>query len=105
MDGSSDESPTWCRITVVDPEGNTVSEQVLTGTGDPNADVVDEIARAALTARRAGLRVKLEPSEKARELLELAGLTVELEWEAERREEPFRIHEREEEAHRGDLPA
>lgn len=56
------------------PAGSIVCEVSRLGSG--NAMVVDGLARAALAARRAGWRLRLEqPSRELAELIELMGLT------------------------------
>jgi hypothetical protein len=85
----------WCRLSIIDDASNL-----------PDISIVDQIARLALTVRRAGGRLVLEAMcDELAELFELAGLGVEVEWEAERREQPFRIEGGEEDRQLGDFPS
>lgn len=82
----------WCRLSVVG-ESRTL----------PDMSVVDQIARLALTARRAGGQLVIESvCDELAELLDLAGLGVEVNWDAERREQPLGIHRRQEDRQLGD---
>ena len=95
----------WCRITVVGPSGSPLATFVLTGSGAPNLGAVDHVARLALLGARLGGCVTLaEVSSAMRELLELAGLDVEVEGQTEGGEETVRIQEVQEEVHSRDLP-
>jgi hypothetical protein len=53
---------------------------------------VDALARLRLAGKRLGLGVRLTPTEELLELLDLLGL-VEVLWQPEEREEPFRVQE------------
>lgn len=93
----------WCRVTVVGPDGTVVACCELDGPGFPGLGAVDDVARLALLASRLGGSITLaEVSPAMRELLELAGLCVEMEGQAELGEEPCGIQQREEEVHPGD---
>ena len=82
----------WCRLSVVDDSGTI-----------PDMSIVDQIARLALTARRAGGRLVIESvCEELADLLDLAGLGVEVNRDAERREQPLGIHRRQEDRQLGD---
>jgi hypothetical protein len=101
----------WCRVTVLGPDGAALCGGVLEGPGDPDLGAVDEVAHLALDAiRRGGAITLTEVSDPMRRLLELAGLSVdadgpvEVQRQAELREQPFRVEEVEEEVHPGDLP-
>ncbi len=95
----------WCRVTVRGPDGTVRVHHVLEGPGPPDLGSVDEVARLALWAGRDGGSVFLsEVSPELDELLELSGLRVEMEWQAEGREETFVVEQVEEEAHPGDAP-
>jgi len=95
----------WCRVTVVDHDGTVVVCQVVEGVGDPDLAVVDDVARLALLATRLGGGISVaDVSPRLRELLELVGLRVEVEGEAEFGEEPLGVQEGQEEVHPGDLP-
>jgi hypothetical protein len=94
----------WCRVRVVGPDGTEVAGRVLEGPGTPDLAAVDELARIALrVSRSGGLIVLSEVSSALRDLLDLAGLGVEMEWQAELGKEPLGIQEGEEEGHPGDL--
>lgn len=96
----------WCRISVVEADGVVLATWVLGGPTPAHLGAVDVIARLALLARRAGATIELAGvSPELRELLRLAALPVEVEGQAEGREEPLRVQESQEEAHPGDLPA
>jgi hypothetical protein len=96
----------WCRITAFDADGQMGASRVLGGYGAPDLAAVDDIAKDALAAARAGGRVVLSDVVPAlQELLVLAGLTVEVDRKTEGREQPLRVEEVEEEGHLGDLPA
>ena len=84
----------WCRLSVVDESG-----------APPDMSIVDQIARLALAARRAGGQLVIESvCDELAELLDLAGLGVEVSWDAERREQPLGIHRRQEDRQLGDPP-
>lgn len=95
----------WCRVTVVGPDGTVVACRELDGPGTPGLGAVDDVARMALRASRLGGGITLaEVSPAMRELLELAGLCVEMEGQAELGEQPLGIEHCEEEIHPGDPP-
>ena len=72
----------------------------MAGDTDPDLGAVDLIARLSLIARRTGSTVRLyDACPELVELLDLAGLPVQVERQAERRKEPLRIEEVEEETH------
>lgn len=94
----------WGRVQIVGADDTTLACHQLGGPGPPDLGAVDDVARLALLARRLGGHIVLsDVSPALRSLLELAGLRVEVEWEAERREEPLGIEEGQEELHPGDL--
>jgi hypothetical protein len=96
----------WCRVTVVGPDRTELGGFVLEGPGPPDLGVVETVARLVLMAgRRGGAVVLAEVSPRLGELLALAGLSVEVEGEAEGGEKPLRVQRMQEEAHLGDLPA
>lgn len=69
----------WCRIVVVDSTGAVVKTGVLGGPGRPDVGAVDVVARWALRARRSRARIELrDVCPELRDLIELAGLTVEV---------------------------
>ena len=70
----------WCRVTLVDDEGRVVADWALAGESDPKLEAVDLIARWAVIARRAGASVRIgDACPELCELIELAGLPVEME--------------------------
>jgi hypothetical protein len=94
----------WCRVQIVGADHTTLARHQLGGPGLPDLGAVDDVARLALRARRLGGRIILsDVSPALRSLLDLAGLTVEVEGEAEGREEPLGVQEGQEELHPGDL--
>ena len=101
-----DDDELWCRITIVGPDGEQIASVALRGAGFPDLGTVDEVARLTLLARRLGGDIALtDVSPALRALLELAGLPVEMEGQAELGEQPLGVQEAEEEAHPGDLPS
>jgi STAS domain len=102
----------WCRARAGDdgqpPTGASV---VIEGTRLPDLAAVDELARWALEAKRAGRRLVIEYlAPQMADLLDLAGLDlvglgVEMQGQAEGGEEPLGIERVEEEGQLGDLPA
>ena len=96
----------WCRITIVGPDGTVLAGCVLEGSGAPDLGTVDHVARQALLAARLGGSIALDDVSPAmRELLDLAGLGVEVQGQAELGEEPFGVQEGQEETHLRDLPS
>ena len=96
----------WCRVNVVGPDGSVMTTYPLDGRGSPDVADVDIVARWALVASRLGCRLRLTEVDPAMgELLELAGLGVEVERQAEVGEEPLGGHGAQEEIHPRDLPA
>lgn len=98
-----------CRVRVERPDGSVVGDRTLHGFGEPDLDTLDAVARLLLAARRAGERlVVVEAVPALWELLELAGLPVEVEVEVggqpEAGEHLSGIEQVEEEAHLGDAP-
>ena len=95
----------WCLIKVMGPDGTVLADRVLEGPGDPDLMAVDDVARLALLATRLGGAIALaDLSPAMRELIELAGLPVEVERQVERRKESLRVEEVQEEIHPRDLP-
>jgi len=94
----------WCRVLIVGPDHTSLGYHQLGGPGLPDLGTVDEVARLALLARRLGGRIILSDLSPAlRSLLDLAGLRVEVEGEAESGEEPLRVEEGQEHLHPDDL--
>ncbi|HEX4219957.1 MAG TPA: hypothetical protein VHZ02_16385 [Acidimicrobiales bacterium] len=96
----------WCRIRVIGPDGSVLVGGLLEGTGPPDLGAVDDVARLALLAGRLGGGITLaDVSPLMRDLLELVGLGIEMDGQAEFREEPRRIQHGQEEVHPGDAPS
>ncbi len=94
-----------CRVRVERFDGTIVGDRTLHGFGDPDLDSLDAVARLLLAARRAGERLVVVDAVPALwELLELAGLPVEVGGEAEAGEDLAGVEQVEEEAHLGDAP-
>ena len=95
----------WCRVTVVVANNTALICHELGGPGLPDLGAMDVVARLALLAGRLGGRIILSDlSPEMGALLELAGLPVELEGEAEGGEEALRVQRGEEEVHGDDRP-
>jgi hypothetical protein len=94
----------WCRVLVVGPDRATVARHRLGGPGTPDLGVVDDIARLALLAGRIKGKIILsDVSPAVAALLDLAGLPVEMEGQAERGEEALGFQEGQEKLQPGDL--
>jgi hypothetical protein len=84
----------WARVVIVKADGRREVTWLL-GEAPPDLAVVDALARLQLACRRRGDRVLLqEVAKKLDELLDLAALRGEFEWEAEGGEEPVDVEER-----------
>lgn len=78
---------------------------MLEGPDAPDLGAVEDLARWQLAGRRLGGRVVIDQlSPEMTDLLELVGLGVEMERQAEGREEPLGVEQVEEQGHLGDLP-
>jgi hypothetical protein len=96
----------WCRVTLLGVDGTAVAWWVLDGPGAPDLGAVDEVARLKLMVGRVGGSVALTDLSPAfRELLDLAGIRVEVEGKPELGEESFDIQMHQEQVHPGDLPS
>jgi len=96
----------WCRITLIGADGAELAYSILEGPGAPDLVALDQIAHLALVAARAGAAAVLaDASAELVELLELSGLGVEMQRQAERRKEALGIQRVEKEGHARDLPA
>jgi hypothetical protein len=96
----------WGRFKMLGPEGDEIGTWVVEGVCAPDLGVIGEVAAAALFARRLGGRLCAEEvSPELSGLLSLVGLPVEMWGQPEACEEICRVEEREEQVHRGDLPA
>ena len=90
----------WCRLSLLDDQGVVVAAGELTGDTKPDLGAVDLIARLSLMARRTGTTVRLDDvCPELVELLNLAGLPVQVERQAERSKQPLRVEEVEKETH------
>lgn len=91
----------WCRVRLIGPAGEQLASISLAGCGAPDLDVLDDVARLGLLARRMGGRILLADVVPAlARLVELAGgLGIEVEGQAEVAEQPLGLEQREEEAH------
>ena len=95
----------WCRIRLIGPDGDPLGCYPFGGPSSPDLRTVDEVARLELLTARLGGRIELiDVAPALRELVDLAGLAVEMEREAKGREQPLGIEEFQEEVHGGDLP-
>lgn len=95
----------WCRVTVTASDGSELGSCELEGVGSPDLSIVDVVARLALLARRLGGGIRLRAvSPGLQELLDLAGLGVEMGGQPEVGEEVLGVEEVEEERHLGDTP-
>ncbi|MGH9102405.1 MAG: hypothetical protein ACRDYD_05405 [Acidimicrobiales bacterium] len=96
----------WFRAIAVDGDGSPVRSWVVEAEGLPDLAAVDRLASLMLEAQRAGGRIvvaRLAP--EMADLLDLAGLSVEVQREAEGGEEPLGVQGVEEESQLGDPPA
>lgn len=74
------ENRCWCRFSLLDDQGSVVAGGVLAGAVSPDIDTVNVIARLALMARQTGTTFHLaDACPELLELIELAGLPVEVE--------------------------
>lgn len=93
----------WFRVTTTDEQGAEAG-WLVGGYGSPALDAVDAVGRLMLLARRAGSAIRFsEVIPEVRELLELAGLGAEMQWEPEGGKEKLGLHGGEEDRHLGDL--
>lgn len=69
----------WALATVWDGDGVVLDRRAIGGPGAPDMSAVDRIARILLEAGRTGATVTLSQlDERLRELIVLAGLSVEV---------------------------
>ena len=95
----------WCRVRLIGPNGDRLGCYPFGGPSSPDLRAVDEVARLELLTARLGGRIQLiDVAPALRELLELAGLAVEVERQPKGREQPLGIEEVQEEVHGSDLP-
>jgi hypothetical protein len=94
----------WCRIVVLGADGSARTRRVLAGAGRPDLGTIQEIAQLGLLAKRLGGRLVLEDvTPELGELLDLAGLAVEMQRQPELGEQPLGVEEGEEEGLSDDL--
>ncbi len=83
----------WARVVIQSADGRREVTWLI-GQAPPDLTVIDALARLQLACRRRGQRVLLEEvAEMLDELLELAGLRREFEWDPEGGEEPVDVEE------------
>ena len=84
-----------CLIDIVGPDGTVLATRVLTGTGEPDLGDVEKLAMLKLAAARIGGGIVLDAvCAHLVELLELAGLSVEVRGKAEHRKDLPGVQER-----------
>ncbi len=77
-----------CMIDIIGADGTVWATRVLTGAGDPDLADVEELALLQVAASRLGGRVVLDAvCPRLVELIELAGLPVEVRGQTEDRED------------------
>ncbi|MEV2212829.1 STAS domain-containing protein [Streptomyces sp. NPDC050997] len=80
--------------TLLDTTGARTVVCDVAGLGPPGLGAVDLLARLELTARRAGGRIRLrDPAPALHALLDLVGLRIEMEGQAEQGEPALRVEE------------
>jgi hypothetical protein len=85
----------WGVLSLVGSDGAVLGTLVLDGPGRPNLRAVDDVARFQLRAERLGARAVIETASPfLLELLELAGLSVEVRRQPESGENRGRVEER-----------
>jgi len=95
----------WCRVVILGPDRTALAGWQLKGPGLPDLSAIEDLAQLALLARRfGGSIIVCEASTPTRELIELAGLGVEMEGQTELGKEPLGVEKRQEETHLGDAP-
>jgi len=95
----------WARVTLIGPDG-VLARADLAGAAEPGLDAVDDLARLALFARRLGARIVLtDVSPTFAALLDLVGLRVEMQGQAELGEQALGSQKSEEEVHTDDPPS
>ncbi len=77
-----------CLVEFVAPDGTVWTTRVMTGYGNPDLSDVDELARLQLWATRLGASIVLDSvCPRLLELIELAGLPVQMRGKSEHRED------------------
>ncbi len=85
---------TWCELRLFGATGKLRACWTLSGEGSPDLGVVEGLAWLHLAARRRGDRVVLHAAHPdLLGLLDLAGLTREMGWQAEQRKDPLVVEE------------
>lgn len=97
------ESRHFARVLIVDADGHLILRADLSGPGAPDLLAVDAVAQLALSARHAQATIRVtDVAEDLSVLLELAALPVEVERQAEAREQALGVEQGQEEVHGGD---
>jgi hypothetical protein len=87
----------WCRVRLIGPHGDPLGSCEVGGPNGPDLRAVDEVARLTLLTARLGGRIELVDVKPAlRELIDLAGLGVEMDRQAKGGKQPLRIEQVEE---------
>jgi len=70
----------WCRVRIVGPGHEELAAVCLRGSGPPDLDAVEQVARLVLVARRSGCTVRLaDACAEMADLVVLVALPVEVE--------------------------
>lgn len=94
----------WCQVRVVSAGGTVLARRTLAGAGSPDLRVLEELARLALVTQRShGFMWVEHLAPELAELIDLAGLGVQVQGQPETREEPLGVQEGQEEAQPDDL--
>lgn len=94
----------WCTISIARPDGSRAASFDLAGSCAPDLAAVDLVARLKLVVARLGGKLSItEVSPALASLLQLAGLSIEVQREPELGEEPLGFQQGKEETHLGDL--
>jgi hypothetical protein len=92
MGGGGHEDP-WARVVVTWPDGGRL-EAIVTGDGAPGLAAVDRLGHLVVMVRRTGGTIRLEEaSGRLSDLLELAGLRVEVGGQPEGRKQLLGVEE------------
>jgi hypothetical protein len=84
----------WAVVEIVGPDGTVLGTIVADGPGRPDMAAVDDLARTQLMAKRLGGRAVVKTASPFfLELLDLAGLAVEVERQPKEGENGGRIEE------------
>ena len=84
----------WARVFVVGPDGAVTTSWLLAGTGRPDLETVDALARSLLSAKRQGGSLRLDGvCEELGQLLDFVGLGREMGREPEGGEQVLGVEE------------